>query len=621
MNQAVFNFPVFLKQVPEQPGIYCLHNAQGEIIYVGKAKNLKRRLTSYRHHQAERKNSLNAAAKITSMLAAMASITFTITHTETEALLLEYNSIQKYKPRYNVLLRDDGAYPFILLTEEKHPRLLYHRGSQRIKGEYFGPFPNVQAVRETLTLLQRLFPLRQCEDAVYHQRTRPCLQYQMGRCLGPCIPGLVSDAAYQQQVEFVRLFLQGKNQQVLTQLVAQMEMASQALQFEIAARLRDQIQAIRHILEKQFVTNNHYPAADAISLVLDEGVVCIQVLMLRHGQLLGSRSFFPTVPSNSSVEDILENFINQYYLSCQMKSSYGLAEQLWLDCSLPNHRQLARSLSLILQQPLTIYPKPRGDRARYLQLARTNALASLQNRLAHRSTQQKRWKALKNWLNLPKLERMECFDISHTFGEKMVASCVVLTPQGPLRAAYRRYRITAVTPGDDYAAMAQALQRRYGKPLASELPDLIVIDGGKGQLKAAQTALSALNCPWGDHNPPSLIAIAKGPERRPGLETFWLTGEYQSRQLPATDPALHLLQQLRDEAHRHALLGHRRQRAKARRTSILQQIPGIGPKRRQALLHYLGGLQPLLKATVDEIAAVPSISRSLAERIYSSLPH
>lgn len=621
MNDFSFDFRQFLKTVPAQPGVYCMQDAQGRIIYVGKAKNLKRRLAHYRCQQTKLSRNDSSHAKTTktaSLVAAIAVITITVTHTETEALLLEYNTIKQHKPRYNVLLRDDGDYPFILLTSDKYPRLVYHRGPPRAEGEYFGPFPHAQAVHETLTLLQRLFPLRQCEDSVYRNRTRPCLQYQIGRCLGPCIPGLVSDSIYQQQVDCVRLFLQGKDQQVLSTLVARMEAASQTLQFETAARLRDQIQAIRQVLEKQFVTNSRHRAADAISIVYQAGVACVQVLMLRHGKLLGSRSYFPIVPLHRTPSEIAQTFISLYYLPSQR--ALALPDQIWLDVPLPDSRPLARTLSAILQHPLAIYPQPRGDRARYLQLAHTNALTALQNRLAQRSTQRQRLQALQQLLALQQLERLECFDISHTLGEKMVASCVVFNTTGPVKAEYRRYSITAVTPGDDCAAIAQGLQRRYATPLDPEkVPSVILIDGGKGQLNAARAVVNRLTATWGERPPPRLLAIAKGPGRKPGLETLFLTTDTQGCQLPETDPALHLLQHLRDEAHRHALMGHRQQRAKGRRTSSLQQIPGIGPKRRQALLHYLGGLQPLLKASVEEIATVPMISHALAEKIYTAL--
>ncbi|WP_253306564.1 excinuclease ABC subunit UvrC [unidentified bacterial endosymbiont] len=616
-----FDFRQFLKTVPTQPGVYCMQDAQGRILYVGKANNLKQRLAHYGYQQTKHSDSHSKPApttKTAALVAAIAVITITVTHTETEALLLEYNTIQQHKPRYNVLLREEGDYPFIVLTSGKHPRLIYHRGSKRTAGEYFGPFPNPQAVRETLALLQRLFPLRQCEDSVYRNRTRPCLQYQIGRCLGPCIPGLVSESTYQQQVDCARLFLQGKDQQVLSTLVARMAVASQTLQFETAARLRDQIQAIRQVLEKQFVTNSRHQAADAISIVQQAGVVCVQVLMLRHGKLLGSRSYFPIVPLDRTLSEIAQTFITLYYLPSQR--AIVLPDQIWLDVPLPDSRPLARTLSAILQQPLVIYPQPRGDRARYLQLAHTNAVAALQSRVAQRSTQQQRLKALQQLLALPPLERLECFDISHTLGEKMVASCVVFNAGSPLKAEYRRYTITAVTPGDDCAAIAQVLQRRYTPPLDPEkIPCVVLIDGGKGQLNAAQAVFNGLINRWGERPPPRLLAIAKGPGRKPGLETLFLTTDTQGCQLSATDPALHLLQHLRDEAHRHALMGHRQQRAKGRRTSRLQQIPGIGPKRRQALLLYLGGLQPLLKASVEEIAAVPMISRRLAEKIYTAL--
>lgn len=614
MAAITFDFKLFLKTAPTRPGVYCMRNISGSVIYVGKAKDLKKRLASYFYHRSDQHD---RCRKTESLVATIASIDLTVTHTETEALLLENNHIKQYQPRYNVLLRDDTAYPSILLTTDQYPRLVCHRGAKRTAGEYFGPFPNSWAVHETLTLLQKIFPLRQCENSAYRNRSRPCLQYQIGRCLGPCVPGLVSEAAYQQQVNYVRLFLQGKDRQVITMLINRMEAASQALQFETAAKLRDQIQAIQQVVKKQFVTSSHDKMVDAVSIAYEAGIACVQVLFLRHGKLLGGSSYFPKVPKETTLNEIAQTFISQFYLQDQQTRS--LPEQILVDFPLPGSRQLARLLRNILGQKLQIYSNPRGDRARYLQLAHTNALTALQGKLAHRTTIQQRFQALAQVLNLSKISRLECVDISHTLGQQTVASCVVFDTDGPLKSEYRCYNITDVVPGDDCAAISQALKRRYCKKIDPEkIPDVVLVDGGKGQLNAAlQVFSNRAYC--SDGRQPCLVSIAKGEARKPGLETLFIAPTGNGIKLPPTSVALHLVQHIRDEAHRHALTGHRRRRSKIRTTSVLQQITGIGQKRRQSLLKYLGGLQPLLSATVEEIAAVPMMSNKLAEKVYQAL--
>ncbi len=606
-----FDAKAFLSTVTSQPGVYRMYDATGTVIYVGKAKDLKKRLASYFRQQV-------SSRKTETLVKNIAQIDVTVTHTETEALLLEHNYIKLYQPRYNVLLRDDKSYPLIFLSADTHPRLAVHRGAKHAKGEYFGPFPNSYAVRETLALLQKLFPIRQCENSVYRNRSRPCLQYQIGRCLGPCVAGLVSEEEYRQQVDYVRLFLSGKDQQVLHQLIARMEEASKLLNFEEAARIRDQIQAVRRVTERQFVSGDS-DDLDVIGVAFDAGMACLHVLFIRQGKVLGSRSYFPKVPGGTDMGEVVQTFVGQFYL--QGSQARTLPGEILLDFSLLEKDLLAESLSELAGRKIQIQSKPRGDRARYLKLARTNAATALTTKLSQQSTIHQRLAELAKVLNLTEINRMECFDISHTMGEQTVASCVVFDGNGPVRAEYRRYNISGITPGDDYAAMTQVLKRRYGKALEEKkIPDVIFIDGGKGQLGMAIDVFKSLNVTW-DKNKPLLIGIAKGADRKAGLETLFFVPEGEGISLPPDSPALHVIQHIRDDSHNHAITGHRQRRAKVRNTSALELIEGVGPKRRQVLLKYMGGLQPLLNASVEEIAKVPGISQALAEKIYNALKH
>ncbi|MBU3891327.1 excinuclease ABC subunit UvrC [Serratia rubidaea] len=606
-----FDAKAFLKTVTSQPGVYRMYDAGGTVIYVGKAKDLKKRLASYFRTQV-------GSRKTETLVKNIAQIDVTVTHTETEALLLEHNYIKLYQPRYNVLLRDDKSYPLIFLSADTHPRLAIHRGAKHAKGEYFGPFPNSYAVRETLALLQKLFPVRQCENSVYRNRSRPCLQYQIGRCLGPCVAGLVSEEEYRQQVDYVRLFLSGKDQQVLHQLIERMENASKALNFEEAARVRDQIQAVRRVTERQFVSG-HGDDMDVIGVAFESGMACLHVLFIRQGQVLGSRSYFPKVPGDTDLSEVVQTFVGQFYL--QGSQSRTLPTEILLDFTLQEKDLLAASLSELAGRKIHIQSKPRGDRARYLKLARTNAATALTSKLSQQSTIHQRLAELAKVLQMDNISRMECFDISHTMGEQTIASCVVFDENGPLRSEYRRYNITGITPGDDYAAMAQVLRRRYGKALEEKkVPDVIFIDGGKGQLGMALEVFDSLEVSW-DKSKPRLIGIAKGADRKAGLETLFFVPSGEGISLPADSPALHVIQHIRDDSHNHAITGHRQKRAKVKNTSALELIEGVGPKRRQTLLKFMGGLQPLMNASVEEIAKVPGISQALAEKIYNALKH
>ncbi|WP_315905458.1 excinuclease ABC subunit UvrC [Vibrio fluvialis] len=599
----------FLKTVTNQPGVYRMYNTEAEVIYVGKAKDLKKRLSSYFRKKID-------SEKTRALVSHIDKIDVTVTHTETEALILEHNYIKQYLPKYNVLLRDDKSYPFIFISGHRHPRLSMHRGAKKRKGEYFGPYPDSGAVRETLHLIQKIFPVRQCEDTVYSNRTRPCLMYQIGRCAGPCVSTIISDDDYAELVNYVRLFLQGKDKQVLEILIEKMEKASMTLRFEDAAKFRDQIQAIRRVQEQQFVSEDSMDDMDVLGFAQEKGIACIHILMIRQGKVLGSRSHFPKIPQNTSQEEVFESFLSQYYLSHNeartIPSRIILNEGLLVDA-----KPMQDALAQLAGRKVTFHVNPTGTRGRYLKLSNTNALTAITTKINHKMTINQRFKALQDELGIENILRMECFDISHTMGESTIASCVVFNQEGPVKQEYRRYNITAITGGDDYAAMGQVLERRYGKPLdVDKIPDIIFIDGGKGQLNRAHEIMTLCWQDWPKR--PRLIGIAKGVTRKPGLETL-ITIDGDEFHLPSDAPALHLIQHIRDESHNHAIAGHRAKRGKTRRTSALEGIEGVGPKRRQALLKYMGGLQELKRATVEEIAKVPGISHSLAEIIYQTL--
>lgn len=604
-----FDSTSFLKTVTNQPGVYRMYNTEAEVIYVGKAKDLKKRLSSYFRKKID-------SEKTRALVSHIDKIDVTVTHTETEALILEHNYIKQYLPKYNVLLRDDKSYPYIFISGHRHPRLSMHRGAKKRKGEYFGPYPDSGAVRETLHLIQKIFPVRQCEDTVYSNRTRPCLMYQIGRCAGPCVSTIISDDDYAELVNYVRLFLQGKDKQVLEILIEKMEKSSMTLRFEDAAKFRDQIQAIRRVQEQQFVSEDSMDDMDVLGFAQEKGIACIHILMIRQGKVLGSRSHFPKIPQNTSQEEVFESFLSQYYLSHNeartIPSRIILNEGLLVDA-----KPMQDALAQLAGRKVTFHVNPTGTRGRYLKLSNTNALTAITTKINHKMTINQRFKALQDELSIENILRMECFDISHTMGESTIASCVVFNQEGPVKQEYRRYNITGITGGDDYAAMGQVLERRYGKQLdVDKIPDIIFIDGGKGQLNRAHEIMTQCWQDWPKR--PRLIGIAKGVTRKPGLETL-ITTDGDEFHLPSDAPALHLIQHIRDESHNHAIAGHRAKRGKTRRTSALEGIEGVGPKRRQALLKYMGGLQELKRATVEEIAKVPGISHSLAEIIYQTL--
>lgn len=604
-----FDSVSFLKTVTNQPGVYRMYNADAVVIYVGKAKDLKKRLSSYFRKKVD-------SEKTRALVANINKIDVTVTHTETEALILEHNYIKQYLPKYNVLLRDDKSYPYIFISGHKHPRISMHRGAKKRKGEYFGPYPDSGAVRETLHLIQKIFPVRQCEDTVYSNRTRPCLMYQIGRCAAPCVSSVISDEQYAELVELVRLFLQGKDQQVLETLIGKMEQASKTLRFEDAAKFRDQIQAIRRVQEQQFVSEDSMDDMDVLGFAQENGIACVHILMIRQGKILGSRSHFPKIPNDTNREEVFYSFLSQYYLS--HNEARTIPTRILLNSGLLDDPEpLQQALTSIAGRKVRFHVNPSGTRGRYLKLSNTNALTAITTKINHKMTISQRFKELREVLGMEGISRMECFDISHTMGENTIASCVVFNHEGPLKQEYRRYNISGITGGDDYAAMGQALERRYSKQLDVEkIPDIVFIDGGKGQLNRAHDIISQYWSDWPKR--PKLIGIAKGVTRKPGLETL-ITTDGDEFNLPSDAPALHLMQHIRDESHNHAIAGHRAKRGKARRTSALEGIEGVGPKRRQSLLKYMGGLQELKRASVEEIAKVPGISHSLAENIYQAL--
>ena len=612
MSEPLFDAKHFVKHLTHQPGVYRMYDESGEVIYVGKAKDLKKRVSSYFRSTVE-------VPKTQTLVRQIAAMDVTVTNTEAEALILENNFIKKYRPRYNVLLRDDKSYPYILLSHHEHPRLAFHRGTRREKGEYFGPFPNGVAVRESLRLMQKLFPIRQCEDSYYRARSRPCLQYQLKRCLAPCVAGYTSTAEYSEQVELAKTFLQGKNQVVIDQLVSRMNSASEQLAFEKAGRYRDQIAALRAVQERNAVTGNQQEL-DVIGFARHGGIASVHLLFIRNGAVMGSRSYFPKVPSNTADHEILLAFLMQFYLNDEFQRR--LPREIILPAA--NSTQLLdpdhelQLLEQVLAQSVRMTHSVRGERRQYQILAQKNALNALETRLNQASTMSLRINALMSELDLEQpIQRMECFDISHTMGQETVASCVVFDQNGPKKSDYRRFNIKGITPGDDYAAMAQALKRRFDplkppKPNdAGQLPDILFIDGGKGQLAQAE----AYFADW-LHGAPMLIGVAKGESRKPGLETLIMAGSHQILDLAADAPALHLIQHIRDESHRFAISGHRQRRGKVQRSSSLEQIPGIGAKRRQKILQNLGGLQQVKQASIEQLMAIPGISRDLAETIY-----
>ena len=601
----IFDASAFLATCSGRPGVYRMFDAEARLLYVGKAKNLKKRLASY-----FRKTGL--APKTAALVARIAQIETTITANETEALLLEQNLIKEWRPPYNILLRDDKSYPYVFLSDGQFPRLGIHRGAKKAKGRYFGPYPSAGAIRESLSLLQKGFMVRQCEDSYYANRTRPCLQYQIKRCKGPCVD-LVSPEEYAEDVRHSVMFLEGRSQQLGNELNAEMEQAAMTLNFEKAAQLRDQIALLRRVQDQQYMEGGS-GEVDVVAAFINPGGACVHLISVRGGRVLGSKNFFPQVGIEEDVSEVMAAFLAQYYLGNAEREMPG---ELIVNVVHEDFAAISEAVQTLRGRELAITHRVRGTRARWQQLAVTNAEQALNARLANRQHMAARFEALASVLGLDEVpQRLECYDISHSSGEATVASCVVFGPEGPIKSDYRRFNIEGITGGDDYAAMHQALMRRYGRIQAGEgkLPDVLLVDGGKGQLNMARDVMQELGI-----SDLTLLGVAKGVTRKAGFETLYLNDVAHEFTLKGDSAALHLIQQIRDEAHRFAITGHRARRGKARRTSSLEDVAGVGPKRRRELLKHFGGLQELNRASIDEIAKAPGISKKLAESIYASL--
>ena len=591
-----------LATLTSRPGVYCMVNEQNKFIYIGKAGNLRNRVGSYFRGGA-------TAVKTAAMLRQVADIQVTVTNTETEALLLEDALVKKHQPRYNILLRDDKSFPYIRVSmEHEFPRLSFYRGAKKKDHKYYGPFPSARAVRESLNHLQRLFQIRQCEDSFFANRSRPCLQHQIKRCSAPCV-GLISCEDYADDVRHALLFVQGREAEVRNDLVSRMEKAAGQLDFERAAHLRDQVARIERVQEKQLVSSASRDV-DVVAAATEGRHFSVSVMFIRAGRNLGSRNFFPRSAADADAPDVLASFISQYYLSREAPAEILVSHEL------ADRELLEQTFGERGGKKVQIKYRVRGERARWVELAQTNARHGLQLRVASASSLANQFDALKETLDLSDTPgRLECFDISHTAGESTVASCVVFGAEGPHKSEYRRFNIKGVTPGDDYGAMRQALQRRYTRIRRGEapIPDVLLVDGGKGQLALAAEVLEEMQLDGVE-----IVGVAKGPDRRPGDERLFLLGKDRPIILPPDSPALHLVQQIRDEAHRFAISGHRSRRAKARTSSVLESIPGLGPKRRRELLKHFGGLQGVTRAGIEDLSQVHGISQKLAESIYQT---
>ena len=601
-----FDAKAFLKTVSQRPGVYRMLDASGDVLYVGKAKNLKNRLSSYFRSTA-------LDAKTMALVSHIRAVEYTITNSETEALLHEQSLIKELRPPYNIDFKDDKTYPHIFLsTADEYPRLAFHRGAKKREGRYFGPFPSAYSVRDSLNVLQKIFQVRQCEDSFFKNRSRPCLQYQIQRCSGPCC-GLISTEDYADDVNNAAMFLDGKSRVVLDDYADKMDAAAQQLEFEKAARYRDQIAHLQRIQESQYVTGDGGDI-DIIAAIVNPGGVCVLVMMVRGGRLLGNKTYFPRIRLEETPSEVLTSFIPRFYLTGG--NGRDIPKDIVVSSALDDKPLLESALKEVAGRKISIGDNVRGQRSRWVSLALTNAEQSLGGHLATRNNNFKRFEALREAFGLAEMpERLECFDISHSSGEATVASCVVFDRNGPLKTDYRRFNIDGITPGDDYAAMSQALQRRYTRLKKGEgkLPDILFIDGGKGQLSQATAMLESLQITG-----VLMVGIAKGPGRKAGLETLFLESGEQVYMAP-DNPGLHLIQHIRDESHRFAITAHRARRGKKRKESVLEHIPGVGPKRRRALLRHFGGSQRVESASSEELAKVEGINQTLAEQIYATL--
>ena len=598
---VAFDPAVVLAHLTHRPGVYRMLDSSSTVIYVGKARDLKRRVTSY--FQGSRAHD----AKTIAMVRTVAGIEVTVTRTEVEALMLEYNLIKEHRPRFNVMLRDDKSYPYILLESgHRFPRLSFYRGPRTSKGRLFGPYPNAGSVRESLNQMHKLFQLRQCEDSYFENRSRPCMQHQIERCTAPCV-GLISEQDYASDLEHAVLFLEGHSDVVTGRLAERMEQASQTLQFERAAQYRDQLAKLKNVQSQQLMARSSGDF-DAVGMAEDHGIYCVAVMFFRGGRSLGTRSFFPKLVKGADDDEIIRAFLLQYY------GGREAPREILVSHAVPEAATLAELLSAQSNHKVAIKTRVRGDRARFVEMAVTNARHSAELKYQSSASYERQLAELCEVLELDQPPtRLECFDVSHTAGEATVASCVVFGPEGPLKSDYRRFNVADVAPGDDYGAMAQVLTRRYARVQKGEvpMPDVLFIDGGPGQLARAIGVMEELGVSGA-----RLVGVAKGQDRKPGRESLYLADRTDPLRLPPSSPALHLIQQLRDEAHRFAITGHRARRQKARTRSPLEDIPGLGPKKRRELLKQFGGLQALTRAGIDDLQRVRGISRQLAEAIY-----
>jgi len=602
-----FEHKAFLKTLTQRPGIYQMLDGDGAVLYVGKAKNLKNRVSSY-----FRKTGLSS--KTAALVKRIGQIDVTVTETETEALILEHNLIKQYRPPFNILMRDDKSYPYIFLSDkDTWPRLAFHRGAKKAKGSYFGPFPSVHAVRESMSFLQKTFKVRQCEDSFFKNRSRPCLQYQIKRCTAPCVE-MISAQDYTEDVNLTRLYLDGKADKILQQLESEMEAASASLQFEKAAEHRDQIAALRQVQAQQMIEKGR-GTIDVVAAAVNSGQACVHMLYVRQGRILGSRSYYPKTALAEQPSDLLEEFLPQLYLDGGGRPD--LPKEILVNATFEGAEVLTDALEKSIGRKLEIKHSVRGFRAKWVELAQRTAEQNLAGKLASRQTLQQRFESLRDTLGLEALpERLECFDISHSSGEAVVASCVVFDGNGALKSDYRRFNIDNIKAGDDYAAMEQAIRRRYTRLMKGEgkLPDILLIDGGKGQIGIAKAVLADLGVVG-----VAVVGVAKGSTRKPGLETLILADQDNKEIARPQQPALHLIQQIRDEAHRFAITGHKARRDKKRRTSPLEGIPGVGPTRRRDLLKHFGGLAEVQKASLADLMKVNNIDKKVAEAIYAAL--
>jgi excinuclease ABC subunit C len=604
VNDTPFEVKPFLRSLTHRPGVYRMLDAKHKVIYVGKARDLRKRVSSYfqRSHMT---------VKTAAMMEQVARVEVTVVNTEAEALVLEYNLIKQHKPRFNVLLRDDKSYPYIYAsTDHPFPRLKFHRGARKGKGRYFGPYPGTRAVRQTLNELQKLFMIRNCEDTFFSNRTRPCLQYQIRRCTAPCV-GIVDEDQYGRDFEAAIQFLEGRNESVVNRFVERMEEASHARDYEQAARYRDQIARLKAVEARQLVKRGDRKDLDVLGFASNGAIHCVTVMFIRNGSVIGSRDHFPKSPGETDKQRLMNGFVAQYYLGRDAPS------EIILDVDIEDAALLQEELTARSGHKVAIRCRVRGDRARWLEMAHTNAAQGLNVKVASNATIRRQFVALGEALGLEETpQRIECFDVSHTGGEAAVGSCVVFNTAGPLKSDYRRFNLAPESAGDDYAAMSEALRRRYERISKGEvpMPDVLLIDGGKGQLAEAMAVLDDLGLDW-----LTVVAVAKGRARRPGAERLFRPGVEAALELPPDSPALLLIQQARDEAHRFAITGHRQRRARARSRSPLEEIPGLGPKKRRELLRQFGGLQGVVSAGIDDLVKVRGIGRSLAETIYNQL--